>query len=114
MGDEPCQDQLIGDLGELRALVIQIGAGERGVRDDTRLNGQYITVKTTLLRLSTSRTPSPPSLDNVPEMKSYLAEKKRIEEQDRALGEAIEAIWPDFPAEAIDNAIRVAESQCDC
>jgi hypothetical protein len=103
MDAEQLMAELIEALRELRVQVIQIGAGERGVREDLRLSSQLMTVLATFHRLSTIRTP-PANVANLPEM-------IRVMEQDRALAEALQVINPDYAVEAIDTAIGVATSQ---
>lgn len=52
--------------------------------------------------------------DDIPDFRTRLSRTAEVAEQDAALKTAVHAINPDYSVEAVETAIRVAESQRDC
>jgi hypothetical protein len=84
---EPELIQLIDELQQLRTWVEEVGVG-----DQTALLYKFTGASTALFRLK-------------------LARSRAANERELQLSEALRAIRPDYAIEAIDEAIRAAQSQ---
>lgn len=109
MEDEPYSDQLIGALRQLRARVIETEDVEA---IKLELMQMVISALGIAVRWSGNRRPQPtPPGAGIAELGGYAGRYADALGLEVELVEAVRAINPDYLVEAIDNAIRVAESQ---
>jgi hypothetical protein len=115
MEDEPYSDQLIRALQQLRARVEEVRGQNKGEvpRDSTpelmRMHGEARPIQQAWFK---SRRPPPPSHGASPaELLENNRQARHVTAQEAEFLAADIAIDIDFSVEAIDNAIRVVESQ---
>jgi hypothetical protein len=115
MEDEPYSDQLIRALQQLRARVIEVRSQHNEqvpVANRTELVRMHGDIRKIRQAWSNSRVPTPPPYGaSIAEVTDYNRRARHVTMQDAELMGADVAIDVDFSVEAIDNAIRVAESQ---
>jgi hypothetical protein len=121
MNAEPYLDQLIDALQQLRARVIQVTAGQHSkdglpaVDLDSaqrlELDQSFIRARIIFLRLDSGRTQVGGADLTTPEGLKKMEQTRALEEQNMALGLALDAIHTDYSVETIDAAIRLAASQ---
>jgi hypothetical protein len=105
MEPEAYADQLIGVLRQIRARAIED-------RADPELTQLLLSALAIAVRWSGTKRPPPlplgADLKQIADYGRIYADSLGLEIE---LVEAVRAVSPDFAVEAIDNAIRVAESQ---
>ena len=116
MEDVPYSDQLIRALRQLRARVIEVRAGQHSEQEQIRIDLELFhmfagAVNISLKWFASLRLPMPLPGAGLAELGDYASRASDVLRLEEELAEALAAISPDFSVEAIDNAIRVAESQ---
>jgi hypothetical protein len=112
---ESYSDQLIAALQQLPARVIEARAGQHGEQEreaiEQEFPGQLLDALGIAYKWSGARRPPFPAGADLAQLGQYAGEARDALGLEIDLVEAVHAISQHYAVEAIDNAIRVAESQ---